>query len=40
MDDAKRFQAGFGGELMRMIATLDHLSRAMELHPSKHHHQG
>jgi hypothetical protein len=39
MDDAQRFQAGFGGKLMRMIATLDHLSRAMELHPSKHHHQ-
>jgi hypothetical protein len=37
-DDAVRFEEGFGGQLMGMIATLDHLSRAMELNPMKHHH--
>ncbi len=39
-DDAARFQAGFGGQLMGMIATLDHLSRAMQINPAKHQHHG
>ena len=31
-DDATRFQQGFGGHLMTMTETLDHLSQAMNLH--------
>lgn len=37
-DDVLRFQKGFGGSVMTMSETLDHLSQAMQLHPSKHHH--
>jgi DeoR family transcriptional regulator, copper-sensing transcriptional repressor len=38
--DAARFQQGFGGHLMSMDKTLDHLKHAMELHQSGHHHHG
>lgn len=34
-DDALRFQKGFGGQLMSMSNTLDHLSQAMKLHQSE-----
>jgi predicted transcriptional regulator len=37
-DDVIRFQEGFGGSVMNMSETIDHLSRAMQLHQSKHHH--
>ncbi len=37
-DDANRFQQGFGGDLMSMDETLDHLQRAMDLHQSNRHH--
>ena len=37
-DDATRFQQGFGGHLMTMTETLDHLSQAMNLHPPTGHH--
>ncbi|MCB9422827.1 MAG: DeoR/GlpR transcriptional regulator [Ardenticatenaceae bacterium] len=36
-DEALRFQKGFGGHLMSMDETLDHLSQAMKLHQHKHH---
>lgn len=40
-DDADRFQKGFGGHLMSMDETLNHLSHAMKLHQSGHHdHKG
>lgn len=40
-DDATRFQKGFGGHLMDMDGTLEHLRHAMNLHQSGHHgHEG
>lgn len=40
-NDAVRFQKGFGGQLMTMNETLDHLNQAMNLHQSepKHHEE-